>query len=140
MNLRLRRHHIRLLKEEARRVHPIEACGILFGKLNHAEAVVEKVVIAPNILRSGERFEINPETVVKAIAESEKKGLHFIGLFHSHPASANPSLVDMKFMKLWGDAIWLILSLTDGKLAAFQMKDGLLEEVALELDNSVLPC
>ena len=132
MNLRLRPYHISLLREEARRVHPIEACGILFGKLNHAEAVVEKVVMAPNVLRSGERFEMNPETVVKAIAESEKKGLHFIGLFHSHPASANPSLVDMKFLKLWGDAIWLILSLTDGKLAAFQMKDGLLEEVALD--------
>ena len=140
MNLRLRPYHIRLLKEEARRVHPIEACGILFGKLNHAEAVVEKVVMAPNVLRSGERFEMNPETVVKAIAESEKKGLHFIGLFHSHPASANPSLVDMKFLKLWGDAIWLILSLTDGRLAAFQMKDGLLEEVALELNNSISPC
>jgi hypothetical protein len=41
--------------------------------LNQAKAVVEKVVIAPNILRSGERFEINPETAVKAIAESEKK-------------------------------------------------------------------
>jgi proteasome lid subunit RPN8/RPN11 len=129
-----------LLEEEARRVHPVEACGILFGKLNHAEAVVEKVVIAPNILRSGERFEINPETVVKAILESEKKGLYFIGLFHSHPAPANPSLVDIEFMKLWGDAIWLILSLTDGKLAAFQMKDGLLEEVAIELNKSILPC
>jgi len=140
LNLRLRPYHIRLLKEEARRVHPIEACGILFGKLNHAEAVVEKVVMAPNVLRSGERFEMNPETVVKAIAESEKKGLHFIGLFHSHPASANPSLVDMKFLKLWGDAIWLILSLTDGRLAAFQMKDGLLEEVALKLNNSISPC
>ena len=132
MNLRLRPYHIRLLKEEARRVHPIEACGILFGKLNQAEAVVEKVVMAPNVLRSGERFEINPETAVKAIAESEKNGLHFIGLFHSHSAPANPSLVDMKFMKLWGDAIWLILSLTDGKLAAFQMKDDELEEVALD--------
>ena len=79
LNLLLRRHHISLLREEARRVHPIEACGILFGKLNQAKAVVEKVVMAPNILRSGERFEINPETVVKAIAESEKKGLPFIG-------------------------------------------------------------
>ena len=107
--------------------------------MNQAKAVVEKVVIAPNILRSGERFEINPETVVKAIAESEKKELHFIGLFNSHPAPANPFLGDMKFMKLWGDAIWLILSLTDGKLAAFQMKDGELEEVAIELNNSIFP-
>jgi proteasome lid subunit RPN8/RPN11 len=98
------------------------------------KAVVEKVVIAPNTLRSGKSFEINPETVVNAIAESEKKGLHFIGLFHSHPAPANPSPVDVKFMKLWGDAIWLILSSTEDKIAVFQMKDGKLEEVAIEVE------
>jgi proteasome lid subunit RPN8/RPN11 len=115
-------------------VHPVEACGILFGQTSLTKAVVEKVVLAPNTLRSGERFEINPETVVKAIVESEKKGLHFVGLFHSHPAPATPSLVDVKFMKLWGDAIWLILSSTEDKIAAFQMKDGKLEEVTLDLE------
>jgi len=122
-----------LLKEEARKVHPIEACGIFFGRTSLTKAVVEKVVLAPNILRSSTRFEMNPETVVNAILESEKKGLHFIGLFHSHPAPATPSLVDVKFMKLWGDAIWLILSSTDDKIAAFQIKDGKLEEVTIEV-------
>ena len=39
-----------------------------------------------------------------------------------------------------GDAIWLVQSLTDGKLAAFQMKNGELEEVAIDLNNSILPC
>ena len=39
-----------------------------------------------------------------------------------------------------GDAIWLVQSLTDGKLAAFQMKNGELEEVAIEFTNSILPC
>jgi hypothetical protein len=37
-------------------------------------------------------------------------------------------------MKLWGDAIWLILSSTEDKIAAFQMKDGKLEEVTLDLE------
>ena len=134
LNLRLRHNHIELLKKEARRVYPIEACGILFGQMNLAKAVVEKVVLAPNILHSGARFEINPETVVKAILESEKKGLHFVGLFHSHPAPATPSPIDVKSMKLWGDAIWLILSSTEDKIAAFQMKDGTLEEVTLEVE------
>jgi proteasome lid subunit RPN8/RPN11 len=101
--------------------------------MNLSKTVVEKIVIASNTPRSGKRFEINPETVVKAIAESEKK-FHFIGLFHSHPAPVTPSPVDMKFMKLWEDAIWLILSSTEDKIAAFQIKDSELQEVAIEVE------
>ena len=100
MNLRLRRNHIELLKKEARRVYPIEACGILFGQMSLKNAVVQKVVLAPNILHSGARFEINPETVVKAILESEKKGLHFVGLFHSHPAPARAHGIQYFSVKL----------------------------------------
>ncbi len=134
MILRLGSKIIELLTEEARKVYPVEACGILFGKTSLAIAIVEKVVLAPNILRSSERFEINPGTVVKAIQESEKEGLDFVGLFHSHPAPAIPSSVDVKFMKLWGDAVWLVLSSTEHKIAAFQLKDGKLEIVTLEVE------
>ena len=134
MNLRLRRHHIELFEEETRRVNPFEACGILFGKTSLGTATVEKIVIAPNTLRSTVRFEINPELVVKAIMEAEREGLDFIGLFHSHPAPAKPSLIDKKFMKLWGDTIWLILSSTERKFAAFQMQDGEVKEVTIEFE------
>jgi proteasome lid subunit RPN8/RPN11 len=50
--LRLKRQHVDLLKEEARRTHPIEACAMLFGKQTQKEAVVERVVAAPNKLKS----------------------------------------------------------------------------------------
>ncbi len=134
MNLSIKRSYIELLMEEARKVYPIEACGLLFGQMSLTKAVIEKVVLAPNMLLSSERFEINPETVAKSILESEKEGLHFVGLFHSHPAPATPSLIDANFMKFWGDAIWLILSSTEDKIAAFRMKDGELEEVRLEAE------
>jgi proteasome lid subunit RPN8/RPN11 len=134
LKVKLKRQHIKALKEEAQKVQPIEACGMLFGKMNPTAAVVEKVVIAPNMLRSRKRFEIHPEIVVKRILESEKDGLDFIGLFHSHRAPAYPSSIDIKSMKLWGDAIWLILALIDGKFAAFQMIDEKIEEVALQIE------
>jgi proteasome lid subunit RPN8/RPN11 len=122
LKVKLKRQHIKALKEEAQKVQPIEACGMLFGKMNPTAAVVEKVVIAPNMLRSRKRFEIHPEIVVKRILESEKDGLDFIGLFHSHRAPAYPS------------SIWLILALIDGKFAAFQMIDEKIEEVALQIE------
>ncbi|UCE95216.1 MAG: M67 family metallopeptidase [Candidatus Bathyarchaeota archaeon] len=134
MKVKLKRQHIKSLKEEVQRVHPIEACGMLFGKMNPTEALVEKVVTAPNVLRSEKRFEIHPETVVKMILESEKEGQEFVGLFHSHSAPAYPSSIDIKFMKLWGDAIWLILATFDGKFAAFQMMDGKVKKAVLEIE------
>ena len=132
--LRLRLHHVDLLRQEAEKVHPVEACALLFGKLSQNEAVVEKVEFAPNELQSTVRFEIDPAKVAAAITEAEKEGLNFIGLFHSHPAPAAPSSIDLKFMKLWGDALWLILSSIDGNLAAYQLSDGTVKEVTIRME------
>ena len=134
MILRLRRHHVDLLKQEAEKVHPVEACALLFGKLSQNEAVVEKVELAPNELQSTVRFEMDPENVAAAITEAEEEGLDFIGLFHSHPAPAAPSPIDLKYMKLWGDALWLILSSIDGNLAAYQLSDGTVKEVTIRME------
>lgn len=134
MILRLQRHHVDLLKQEARNLHPIEACAMLFGKLDKNKASVEKVEVTPNELQSTVKFEINPLRVVTAFNEAEEQGLEFIGLFHSHPAPAAPSLIDIKFMKLWGDALWLILSSTDGNLAAYQIKNGNVEEAIIRIE------
>ena len=134
MILQLQRRHVDLLKQEAKKVHPVEACAMLFGKLSQNEAVVEKVEFAPNELRSTVRFEIDPVKVAAAFTEAEDEGLDFIGLFHSHPAPAAPSPIDLKYMKLWGDALWLILSSTDGNLAAYQLKDDKVKEATMRIE------
>ena len=132
--LRLQRNHVELLKQEAERLFPVEACAILFGNLTENEAIVEKVEITQNRLRSSTRFEVDPSTVARSIVEEEKEGFEFVGLFHSHPASAFPSEIDRKFMRLWGDAVWLILSSTENKLDAFQLVDDELKQVAIRID------
>jgi proteasome lid subunit RPN8/RPN11 len=131
--LQLQRRSVALLRKEAGKVQPIEACAILFGKLNRNEALVEKVEVAPNKLQSPVRFEIDPMRVVAAFNKAEEEGLEFIGLFHSHPAPAAPSATDLKFMKLWGDALWLILSSTEGNLAAYQINDDKVEEATIRI-------
>ena len=98
------------------------------------EAVVEKVEFAPNELQSTVRFEMDSEKVAAAISEAEKEGLDFVGLFHSHPAPAAPSPIDLKYMKLWGDALWLILSSIDGNLAAYQLSEGTVREVTIRVE------
>lgn len=132
--LQLQRHHVDLLKQEAKKVHPVEACAMLFGKLSQNKAVVEKVEVAPNESQSTVRFEIDPVKVAAAFTDADEKGLDFIGLFHSHPAPAAPSPIDLKFMKLWGDALWLILSSTEGNLAAYQLKDDKVKEATIRIE------
>jgi proteasome lid subunit RPN8/RPN11 len=132
--LRLQRLHINLLNQEAEKVQPIEACALLFGKLSHDEAVVKKVEFAPNKLQSPVKFQIDPEKIVAAFTEAEKEDLEFIGVFHSHPAPTEPSSIDLEGMKLWGDTLWLILSLTDSELAAYQLMDYSVEQVPLQID------
>ncbi len=107
---------------------------MLFGKLTQKEAVVKRVVVASNKLQSTVRFEIDPETFANAFTQADEEGLDFIGLFHSHPAPARPSLIDLKYMKLWGDALWLILSSIDSSLAAYQMRDGKVREVTIRAE------
>ncbi len=131
MILRLKRQHIDILREEALNVHPVEACALLFGRVNSNEAYVSKVAIASNKLQSTVRFEINPEIVFKELNEADGEELDFIGWFHSHPAPAKPSLIDQKGMKLWGNAIWLILSSTKGNLAAYKMMNDEVIEIPI---------
>ena len=134
MILRLTGEQLRLLRNESRKTHPVEACGLLFGRLIDGETVVTRVVIMPNVLKSPVRFEADPQTVFNAFEQAERDELQFIGLFHSHPAPASPSAVDLKYMRLWGEAVWLILSSIDGTIAAFKMTDGDLHEVSLKVE------
>ncbi len=135
MILRLQRRHVDLLKQQAEKMQPVEACAMLFGRLSHGEAVVEKIDFAPNKLQSPVRFEIDPAEVAAAFTEAEEDGLDFVGLFHSHPAPAAPSSIDLKGMRLWGNALWLILSSTDGKLAAYQLMEDKVEEATIRIEK-----
>jgi len=132
--LRLTSKQLHLLRDESRKAHPVEACALLFGRLVDEEAVVTRVVIMPNVLKSSVRFEADPQTVFNTFEQADRDGLQFIGLFHSHPAPANPSEVDLKYMRLWGEAVWLILSSSDGNIAAFQMTNDVTHEVALKIE------
>jgi proteasome lid subunit RPN8/RPN11 len=133
MILCLQPQHLQLLKEEAKKAHPIEACASLFGKMTQREAIVERVVVASTRLSSTTRFEMDPEAFVTAYTEAERDGLEFVGLFHSHPAPAKPSAVDLESMKRWGSAIWLIQSSEDGQLAAYHLQNDKVRKMAIKV-------
>jgi len=132
--LKLKSQQICLLRKESDKTRPIEACALLFGKLTDKEATVSRVAVMPNILRSTVRFEIDPQAFYKVFMQAHAEGMEFVGIFHSHPAPANPSPADLQYMRLWGDAVWLILSQTDGGMAAFRMRAGVVEELTIKVE------
>lgn len=131
MILQLKRKEITLLKKTVHNVHPFEACAILFGEICSNEAYVSNIYLTSNKLKSEVRFEMEPEEVLKAFMEAEKKGLELVGFFHSHQTLTKPSLLFLKNMKLWGNAIWLIYTLRDDSMAAYQLFNEKLLEASI---------
>lgn len=131
--LQLKQQHVDLLKQETEKVYPVEACALLFGTCSENNLTLQQIVVAQNRLQSAVKFEIDPTVVAVALTKAEEVGLELIGLFHSHPAPAVPSSTDLKFMKLWVDILWLIMSSTEGKLAAYQLENDILKEVSIKI-------
>ncbi len=122
-----------LLISEAREKYPVEACGLLIGEKKRNETIVRKIVFLPNILKSSHTFQINPKEVLKALFKS-KKERKLVGFFHSHPAAPHPSNTDIKYMKLWPDMIWLIVSSIDNNIAAYQIVRNTFQKATVKID------
>ena len=137
MILRLANQQLTMLEREALKKHPVEACALLFGKLTEKEVTVERVVVTPNVLESTVRFEIGSKAFYDAFTKASKDGLDFIGFFHSHPAPAEPSSVDLQFMRLWDDAVWLIFSSTNNTFAAFQLRTSKVRTLTLKTEEKL---
>jgi len=135
MILRLTGQQLNYLENEAKKSSPIEACALLFGKLAQKEATVERVVVTPNVAESTTRFEIDSKVFYRAFTTANQDGLMFLGFFHSHPAPLAPSIADLHFMRLWGDAIWLIFSLTENRFAAFKMRRSRAYTLRLKIEG-----
>jgi proteasome lid subunit RPN8/RPN11 len=130
--LHLSSAQLSFLKEEVRGLYPAEACALLFGRLSEEEVYVERVVSVKNVLQSTTSFEIDPREFYEAFMKASNDRLEFVGFFHSHPAAAAPSDVDLKFMRLWGDSVWLIFSSIESKFAAFRMINGRVQRLSLK--------
>lgn len=137
MILQISRRHLKQLEKAAHDVYPVEACALLFGTAKPRIATVKKVVVTQNVLKSATRFEIDPKVFFEAFTEADENEMVFLGFFHSHPIEPAPSSVDLHFMRLWGDATWLIFSSSEHRFAAFQMKKDRPQAVTLKVEGKI---
>jgi proteasome lid subunit RPN8/RPN11 len=135
MIVRLTEEQIRFLVEKTRNEYPFEACGLLFGHVGQRVAAVKKIVASSNVLKSSTRFQIDPEEFLGALTKAENENLDHVGFFHSHPASPEPSMTDIKYMQLWPDNIWLMLSSINHEMAAYHAVNSSFRRITLKVND-----
>jgi proteasome lid subunit RPN8/RPN11 len=109
---------------------PLEACGLLAGKDNR----VEKVIEVQNQAQSPVRFVMDPYEQLKAFDWIEANGLDLLGIFHSHPAGPEiASATDIAEAAY--EVVHVIWSRLEDRWQArgFWIKDGNASEVSLQI-------
>jgi len=100
--------------DHARAGAPNEVCGVLGGRREGRETVVESVVPVPNVASEPRRrYELDAEALFAAIEGIEGQGVAVVGFYHSHPVGpAEPSATDRE-RATWPDRSYVIASLDD---------------------------
>ncbi len=90
--------------------YPEEACGLAAGN----NAFVSEIIPVTNQIHSQSRFFMDPQELLTALLQIEKKGLSLLAIFHSHPdGSLAPSQLDLESFSYPG-VLYLIWSIADG--------------------------
>ncbi len=109
---------------------PLEACGYLAGRGNHAV----KMYAMANMDGSPEHYTFSPEEQFRVIKDARKEGLDIVAVYHSHPRS--PSVMSAEDMKLAFDKSisYVIISLEKGTadLKSYKFTKGTVEQEDIE--------
>ncbi len=92
---------------------PNESCGLLAGRTDGGEKIVEKIYLLSNVDESPEHFSMDPKEQLAAVKDARANGLTLIGNFHSHPESPSRPSEEDKRLAYDTSMEYLILSLED---------------------------
>ena len=92
---------------------PNEACGLIAGRIEGNDKLIEKVYLLTNIDKSNEHFSLDPKEQLAAIKDMRAAGLSPLGNWHSHPESPSRPSDEDKRLAYDKNASYMILSLMD---------------------------
>lgn len=110
---------------------PNECCALLLTEHNN-NGKVAMILPMRNIDESPVSFSISPAELLDAYNLAESKGMEVVGIFHSHPAKASPSSIDINYMQI-NPVIWLIYSTTQDEIKAFEYENEAISEIAIKI-------
>lgn len=130
--IRVQKHIVTQLIEEARREPNLECCGLLTGR----DGVITSILPAANALKSATSYEIAPEALFRLLREMRSAKLELLGIYHSHPRGENrPSPRDIE-RAYYADTAYFIVSPVPGApnpVRAFSIQDGRVTELSITL-------
>jgi len=85
--LTIRQSELDALRRHGEETYPHECCGVMLGRMDGDERVVEAVLRAGNtrVDSPHNRYNIDPRELVRIQRESRERGLDIVGFYHSHP-------------------------------------------------------
>lgn len=114
--LKLNDEIVSQIKAHGSKTYPEECCGVLLGRMDGGDKVVQEVLEIDNSSEQmrERRFVITPERYKEAEAHAAKKGLDVLGFYHSHPDHpARPSQFDLdQAFPSWS---YIIIGVNKGK-------------------------
>jgi proteasome lid subunit RPN8/RPN11 len=85
--LTIRQSELDSLRRHGEETYPHECCGVMLGRIEGDERVVEAVLRAGNtrVDSPHNRYNIDPRELVRIQRESRERDLDIVGFYHSHP-------------------------------------------------------
>lgn len=119
------------LLDHARSHAPLECCGVLLGEGRH---VIEAVPAANIAASPAQAYAIAPDALADALLR--RRGREVVGFYHSHPAhDAHPSAQDIANWQ-YPDLAMVIISLRETRVAAWQVRPGVITPLEIVQDAS----
>lgn len=114
---------------------PYEACALLSGTLDGANATVQWIYLLTNMDQSPEHFSMDPKEQFAAIKDMRRHGWALLGNLHSHPSSPPRPSAEDKRLAFDPSLRYLILSLMDEEpvLRCFHIRGGHMEKEPITL-------
>ena len=107
--------------QHARNQFPEEACGLLVGKKENENYVIETVFFLENTEHSRIHFTISPSDQLKALKQARTMGLEILGNWHSHPDTPARMSNEDKTFAVDHRKLYAILSLREYEKPVFHV-------------------
>ena len=133
MIVQLTNRTIAAIKDQTKQHYPLETCGMIFGTFGSRETKITRIVPAKNILESRISFEIDAEEFMKALEKAQEWQIEHLGFYHSHPGPAYPSPTDVRYMSLWPESLWLVVSSINYEIRVYQTKENDLYNLTIRI-------
>ncbi|MCR5806480.1 MAG: M67 family metallopeptidase [Oscillospiraceae bacterium] len=134
--IKLRKEDYEKIVAHAKREAPVEACGLIAGKLDGEDKIIEKVYILTNTDHAEEHFTLDPKEQLIAVKDMRANGFVPLGNWHSHPVSPSRPSDEDKRLAYDSSASYMILSLMDEEpvLNSFHIEGDTAEKEQLVIE------